>query len=288
MSSIAVRSFIGRPLGRGPRLEGRRHARRPDQERPDEHAADRRDYSQIHGIDSPANRLIRRDVWLPGDDLGQQSFATVRYFDDLAARVGMDVESDVLDVGSGTGGLRDPHGPDQRLPHDRGRDHRGRRGGRAGPPGGTGLEDRVAFVQGAACPCPSTTPAFDIAISMNVMNVFEDKVAHSGRRAAAPGGTWAFLSGTFEFDQGDADIRRRMLARIRDPPVHRFARVVQGEAHRGRVRASTRSSSTSSDFRVQMDRWRTAWTRGTATPSRTSRATSRPTTTSSTSPATSR
>ena len=40
------------------------------------------DYSELHQLDSPANRLIQKIIW--GDhDIGQQSFITPPYIDEL-------------------------------------------------------------------------------------------------------------------------------------------------------------------------------------------------------------
>ena len=77
-----------------------------------------------------------------------------------------------------------------------------------------GLEDRVAFVQADGMSMPFDDASFDIAISMNVMNVFEDKVAlfREVRRLLRPGGTWAFLSGTFEFGPDDQAAKDRLAA----------------------------------------------------------------------------
>lgn len=218
------------------------------------------DYSQIHRIDSPANRLIRRDVWLPGNDLGQQSFATVRYFDDLVSRVGMDEGSDVLDVGSGTGG------PAIHMASVSGCRMTGVEITEVGVEvargllRGTGLEERVAFVQADGMSMPFADASFDIAISMNVMNVFEDKVAlfREVRRLLRPGGTWAFLSGTFTFDEGDAEIRRRMQRGYAIPQyTDSLASYKAKLAEAGFVVDEVVEYI--SDFRVQMDRWRTAW-----------------------------
>nr|NIP29824.1 methyltransferase domain-containing protein [Candidatus Dadabacteria bacterium]NIQ13967.1 methyltransferase domain-containing protein [Candidatus Dadabacteria bacterium] len=62
------------------------------------------DYSELHQLDSPANRLIRESIWGIEDDIGQQSFITPRYLDELIHRLVITEESYVLDVGSGAGG----------------------------------------------------------------------------------------------------------------------------------------------------------------------------------------
>ncbi len=62
------------------------------------------DYSELHQLDSPANRLIRESIWGKKDDIGQQSFITPSYLDELIHRLCINKESYVLDVGSGAGG----------------------------------------------------------------------------------------------------------------------------------------------------------------------------------------
>ncbi|NIP30912.1 MAG: hypothetical protein GTO02_13990, partial [Candidatus Dadabacteria bacterium] len=41
------------------------------------------DYSELHKLDSPANRLIRDTIWGKDKDIGQQSFITPVYLDEL-------------------------------------------------------------------------------------------------------------------------------------------------------------------------------------------------------------
>ncbi|MEX0998879.1 MAG: hypothetical protein WD000_02820, partial [Thermodesulfobacteriota bacterium] len=61
------------------------------------------DYSELHQLDSPANRLMRKTIW--GDqDIGQQSFITPPYLDELIRKTGIDADTYVLDIGSGVGG----------------------------------------------------------------------------------------------------------------------------------------------------------------------------------------
>jgi ubiquinone/menaquinone biosynthesis C-methylase UbiE len=75
-----------------------------------------------------------------------------------------------------------------------------------------GLGDRVRFVQANGRDLPFADASFDVVISMNVMNVFEDEVGlfREVRRVLRPGGTSAFLSGTFDFDEGDEEIGERL------------------------------------------------------------------------------
>ena len=220
------------------------------------------DYSEIHRIDSPANRLLRRDVWLPGNDLGQQSFATVRYFDQMVERLGMDQNTRVLDVGSGTGG------PAIYMASKSGCYMTGVEVNEVGIEVAhrlvkdAGLGDRVKFVQADGMSMPFEDESFDVAISMNVMNVFEDKVGlfREVRRLLRPGGTWAFLSGTFDFDEGDDDIRER-LARGYAIPQYTDTLATYKAKLREAGFVIDEVVEYISDFRVQMNRWRDAWIR---------------------------
>ena len=218
------------------------------------------DYSEIHRIDSPANRRLRQDVWLPGDDLGQQSFATVRYFDHMVARLGMTEGTRVLDVGSGTGG------PAIYMASKSGCLMTGVEVNDVGIEvsrrlaANSGIGDRVSFVQADGMAMPFEDESFDVAISMNVMNVFEDKVGlfREVRRLLRPGGTWAFLSGTFDFDEGDDDIRARMARGYAIPQyTDTLASYKAKLAEAGFVIDEVVEYI--SDFRVQMDRWRRGW-----------------------------
>lgn len=220
------------------------------------------DYSAVHRIDSPANRLIRADVWEPADDLGQQSFATVRYFDDLSARLRLDANSRVLDVGSGTGG------PAIHIAATTGCRVTGVEVNEVGVDvsrrllADAGLGDRVSFVQADGMAMPFDDESFDAAISMNVMNVFEDKVAlfREVRRLLRPGGRWAFLSGTFEFGEGDAEARHRVergyaIRQYPDSLASYKAMLIEAGFVIDEVLEYI------SDFRYQVDRWRSAWIR---------------------------
>ncbi|HMM48358.1 MAG TPA: methyltransferase domain-containing protein [Miltoncostaeaceae bacterium] len=168
------------------------------------------DYSAIHRIDSPANRLVREEIWPPGHDLGQQSFATLDYFDHLIRRLGLAEGVRVLDIGSGTGG------PAIYLASHSGCHLTGVEINEVGVEvartlaATSDLGDRIEFVQGDGMAMPFADESFDVVTSMNVMNVFADKVAllREVRRMLRPGGTLAFLSGTFEFGPDDGAARR--------------------------------------------------------------------------------
>lgn len=220
------------------------------------------DYSAIHRIDSPANRLIRADVWEPGDDLGQQSFATVRYFDDLAARLGLDATWRVLDVGSGTGG------PAIHIAATTGCRMTGVEINAVGVEASnrtladSGLGDRVRFVRADGMAMPFDDGSFDAAISMNVVNVFRDKVAmfREVRRVLRPGGRWAFLSGTFEFGEGDDDMRRLYE---RGYAIPQYADSLASYKTKLREAGFVVDEVVEyiSDFRTRIDLWRDAWIR---------------------------
>ena len=171
------------------------------------------DYSELHQLDSPANRLIRESIWGTEDDIGQQSFITPRYLDELVTRLGIKEDIHVLDVGSGAGGpaiyIADKAGcrvsgieinevgvdVSRRLAKN------------------SGMEEKVEFHLGDAMEMSFEKNTFDLAISLNVMNVFEDKTGlfKEVYRVLKPSGTWVFLSGTFEIS--DDDETKRKMAR---------------------------------------------------------------------------
>lgn len=219
------------------------------------------DYSEVHRIHSPANRALRRDLWLEGDDLGQQSFVTPAYFDRFAAILGMGADSRVLDVGSGTGG------PALYLAERTGCDMTGLEVNEVGVEiahrmtAEAGIGDRVRFVQADGMDMPFPDGSFDIVISMNVMNVFADKVGlfREVRRVLRPGGTWAFLSGTFEFAPGDEEARDRVVrgyAIPQYPDSLAAYREMLAEAD-FELEEITEFIG---DFRRTMRRWLDAWT----------------------------
>jgi sarcosine/dimethylglycine N-methyltransferase len=157
------------------------------------------DYSVLHKLDSPANRLIRQSIW--GDqDIGQQSFITPWYLDDLIRITGINSESYVLDIGSGVGG------PAVYLAKKSGCRLTGIDISDVGVETGNqlasnaGLSDRVKFQLGDAMEMPFPVNNFDSAISINVMNVFRDKEAlfRQVLRVLKSEGIFAFLSGTFD------------------------------------------------------------------------------------------
>lgn len=218
------------------------------------------DYSEIHRIDSQANRVLRADIWPPGEDLGQHSFATLAYFDSIADRLGIDEDTHVLDLGSGTGG------PAIYMAERTGCRMTGlevnevgievaerlvRRGGMSG---------RVDFVLADGMHMPFADDTFDVAISMNVMNVFEDKVGlfREVRRVLRPGGVWAFLSGTFDFGPEDEAVRERMAGGYAIPQyTDTLAGYKAKLAEAGFVVDEV--TEYISDFRRQIARWLEGW-----------------------------
>jgi len=159
------------------------------------------DYSELHQLDSPANRLIRESIWGIEDDIGQQSFITPRYLDQLIPRLGIEKTTHVLDVGSGAGG------PAVYIADRTGCRVSGIEINEVGVDvsrklaKNSGLEEQTGFHLGDAMEMPFTENTFDLAISLNVMNVFSDKTGlfKEVLRVLKPSGTWAFLSGTLRY-----------------------------------------------------------------------------------------
>ena len=217
------------------------------------------DYSELHRIDSPANRALRVDLWRQGDDLGQHSFVTPAYFRAYAQRLGMGPGTRVLDVGSGTGG------PAIYMAEVSGCDMTGLEVNEVGIEvanrlaANTTVQDRVRFVQADGMQMPFEDASFDIVISMNVMNVFEDKVGlfREVRRVLRPGGTWAFLSGTFQLGPEDAAAREHLRRGYLIPQYYDSL-----EEYKAKLRAAGFSIDEAlefiADFWVQVSRWRDA------------------------------
>ncbi len=218
------------------------------------------DYSLIHKLDSPANRLLREFVWDQGDDLGQQSFATPRYFDRLIDVAGLDTGMHVLDLGSGTGG------PSVYIATRSGCAITGVEVNEVGIryagqlAAASGLGDRVTFVQADGMRLPFADATFDAAISLNVLNVFADKVAlfREVRRVLRPGGRLAFLSGTFEFGPGDEETRDLLE---RGYAVQQYFDSI--ESYKQKLREAgfvvDEIIEYISDFRAKVARWRQGW-----------------------------
>ncbi len=169
------------------------------------------DYSELHQIDSPANRLLRESIWGKENDIGQQSFITPLYLDKLIQRLNINEESYVLDVGCGVGG------PAIYIANKTGCAIAGIDVSDVGIEMAnklakkSNLENKTEFYLGDAMKMPYSDNTFDIAMSLNVMNVFEDKVGlfKEVLRVLKPSGIWAFLSGTFDMPD-DSEITRKM------------------------------------------------------------------------------
>lgn len=169
------------------------------------------DYSVLHQIDSPANRLIRASIWGEENDIGQQSFITPRYLDELIHRCGIDESIYLYDVGTGVGG------PAIYIANKTGCRVAGVDIAEVGIEiagklaKASNLRSRTKFHLADAMSAPFDDNTFDTAISLNVMNVFQDKVGlfKEVLRVLKPGGIWAFLSGTFDMPD-DPEIKRKM------------------------------------------------------------------------------
>lgn len=213
-------------------------------------------YRALHRLDSAANRLIRADIWQKGDDFGQQSFITPRYIDEIVRRTPIGPRDHVLDVGSGAGG------PAVRLAETSGCRVTGIEPNEVGVEvarelaEAAGIAGRASFDRGDARRLPYPDDHFDAAISLNVVNVIEDKAALlvEVRRVLRPGGRLVLLTGTFRLDEDDHETRRRLT---RDHTVPLFDDTADG--YRGLLRlAGYRVDEVTeyiSDFRTQIARW---------------------------------
>ncbi len=169
------------------------------------------DYSVLHQIDSPANRLIRDSIWGKENDIGQQSFITPRYLDALIERCGINENTYLYDVGTGVGG------PAIYIANKTGCRVAGVDVAEVGIEmaeklaKASNLRSRTEFHLTDAMNTPFEEDTFDVAMSLNVMNVFEDKVGlfKEVLRVLKPGGIWAFLSGTFDMPD-DPEVKRKM------------------------------------------------------------------------------
>lgn len=218
------------------------------------------DYSELHRLDSPANRLLREAIWSREDDIGQQSFITLRYLDDFIARLGIGPDTHVLDVGGGTGG------PAIYIANATGCRVTGVEINEVGVEvsrgliATAGLDGRVEIVQGDAHTIPFPDRTFDVALSLNVMNVFEDKVRvfREVLRTLTPGGRWAFLSGTFALGAEDAEARERLrrgylIPQYYDSLADYKAKLLAAGFELDEVVEYI------ADFRVQVSRWGNAY-----------------------------
>lgn len=217
------------------------------------------DYSILHQLDSPANRLIRESIWGKENDIGQQSFITPRYLDEMIRRLGIKEDSNVLDVGSGAGGPAvyiavktgcRVAGVDI---SDVGVDMSGRLAEKAG------LGEKTGFYAGDAMKMQFDENTFDIAISLNVMNVFEDKTGlfKEVYRVLKPSGIWAFLSGTFDMPD-DPEVKRRMARGYLIPQYYDSLKNYREKLKRAGFEIEEITEFVS-DFRVQNKKWGDAY-----------------------------
>jgi ubiquinone/menaquinone biosynthesis C-methylase UbiE len=157
------------------------------------------DYSVLHQLDSPANQLIRKTIWAD-QDIGQQSFITPLYLDELIQKISIGADTYILDIGSGVGG------PAIYIAQKTGCrimgidiSHVGVEWARKFA-SDSGLSNRATFHLGDAMEIPFPDGTFNMAISINVMNVFKDKegLFRQVIRVLKPDGIFAFLSGAID------------------------------------------------------------------------------------------
>ncbi len=216
-------------------------------------------YAHLNRVGTPASRLIRAATWSPDEDIGQQSFITPRYLDQMIARLAIDGRSRLLDIGSG------PGGPAVYLARAAGCRVTGIEISEEGVAAArelaarAGLGDRAEFVAADAMRMPFPDGRFDVAISLNAMNVFADKAAllREVRRVLAPDGTLAALTGTFDLPLDEA--AAGAMSRGGRVPQHFDSlagyRAVLAEAG-FRVEEITEYVA---DFGVQVGRWAAAY-----------------------------
>jgi cyclopropane fatty-acyl-phospholipid synthase-like methyltransferase len=218
------------------------------------------DYSELHRLDSPANRLIRESIWTAEEDIGQTSFITPRYLDDLIRRLDIRPGTHLLDVGSGTGG------PAIDIAAKTGCRVAGIEVNDVGVEvsrrlvRSAGLEGRVEFLQADAMVMPFEGATFDLAISLNVVNVFEDKVGlfKQVHRVLKPSAIWAFLSGTFDLGDDDDEIRQKLARGYLIPQYYDSLRGYKEKLSAAGFRIEEVTEYIA-DFWVQVKKWGDAY-----------------------------
>lgn len=219
------------------------------------------DYSELHQLDSPANRLIRGAIWDKDKDIGQQSFITPDYLDKLIYTLGIDENSYVLDVGSGAGG------PALYIVSKTGCRICGIEINEVGVnvseklAKNSGLDDKTEFHLGDAMNMPFGDNTFDMAISLNVMNVFRDKTGlfKEVLRVLKPSGLWAFLSGTFEMPDDD-EIKNRMARGYLIPQYYDSIKSYRNMLNNAGF-VIEEITEYVADFRIQVKKWGDAYKR---------------------------
>jgi len=219
------------------------------------------DYSVLHQIDSPANRLIRDSIWGKENDIGQQSFITPKYLDEFIRRLDIKESSYVLDVGCGVGG------PAIYIVSKTGCKIAGIDISDVGIETSeklakkSRLEKKADFYQGDAMNMSFMNETFDIAISINVMNVFEDKVRlfKEVLRVLKPKGIWAFLSGTFDMPD-DPEIRKKMARGYLIPQFYDSLASYRNKLTEAGFEIEEITEYVS-DFRIQNKKWGDAYKR---------------------------
>ena len=106
---------------------------------------------------------------------------------------------------------------------------------------------------------PFPDNSFDIAISLNVLNVFEDKVGlfREVLRVLKPSGIWAFLSGTFDMPD-DPEISRKMARGYLIPQYYDSLENYRKKLIEAGFRIDEITEYVS-DFRVQNKKWGDAY-----------------------------
>jgi SAM-dependent methyltransferase len=151
-------------------------------------------YDNVYGdFASSAEAEVRRETY--GEDLGQSSWLTAREWLAFADQLAIGAESEVLEVGSGSGG------PAVHLAHARGcritgvdiNEHGVRNA--AALAQARGVADRVRFqAVDASRPLPFPEGRFDAVVSNDAMCHIRDRavVLHDWRRVLRPGGRALF------------------------------------------------------------------------------------------------
>ena len=218
------------------------------------------DYSELHRLDSPANRLIRDSIWGKENDIGQQSFITPTYLDKLITRLGIKDTTHVLDVGSGAGG------PAIYIAEKTGCRVSGIEINDVGVEVSKklaknfGLEEETEFHLGDAMKMPFKNNTYDLAISLNVMNVFSDKISlfKEVLRVLKPNGRWVVLSGTFEFFDDDNEAKDKLARGYLIPQHYDSLQSYRNKLNLAGFKIEEITEYVS-DFRVQVKKWGDAY-----------------------------